>query len=269
MIPLRDDNPTELRPYITLSIMVACVLVFLYQVTLTGQAGQRFVMGFGFIPVRLLGDAGVPVRAAGLPAALTLLTSMFLHGGWMHLIGNMLCLWILGNNIEDALGRVRFVAFYLACGLAAALAQGYADPSSAVPMIGASGAIAGVLGAYLLLYPRAQVLVLIPLGFFTQLVRIPAMAVLGFWFILQFVEQAMTAPADSGQGGVAYWAHIGGFVAGAILILFLRRRGVGLLHPAQPGNSAAHFERLPRYPRSGGSRIPDSGGRMGRRGPWE
>jgi membrane associated rhomboid family serine protease len=151
---------------------------------------------------------------------------MFLHGGWMHLIGNMLYLWIFGNNVEDAMGHVRFPIFYLLCGIAAALAQGFYDPNSAVPMIGASGAIGGVLGGYLLLYPRARVLVLIPLGFFTQLIRIPALAVLGFWFVLQFIQSALS----SGEGGgVAYWAHIGGFVAGMVLILVFRDKGIPLL----------------------------------------
>lgn len=265
MIPLRDDNPTELRPFVTVAFMVACGLVFLYQITLLGAAAERFVVAFGFVPAKLFGDAGPSGRMPGLPAEVTLFTSMFLHGGWMHLIGNMLYLWIFGNNVEDALGHLRFILFYLACGVAAALAQGIADPSSAVPMIGASGAIAGVLGAYLLLYPRAQVLVLLPLGVFTQLIRIPAMAVLGFWFLLQFVQQALVPASEEGQGGVAYWAHIGGFVAGAILILVMRRRGVTLLHPAQRHAPGQDFASLTRR---GSSRIPDSGGRIRRRGPW-
>lgn len=267
MIPLRDDNPTELRPYVTVAAMAVCVLVFLYQVTLPAAAGQRFVFEFGFIPALLLGDARPSGWTPSVPAGATLFTSMFLHGGWMHLIGNMLYLWIFGNNVEDAVGHVRFVLFYVACGLAAALAQGFADPASTVPMVGASGAIAGVLGAYLLLFPRAQVLVLIPLGFFTQLIRIPALFVLGFWFVLQFIQQAMSSAA-SGEGGVAYWAHIGGFVVGAVLILFLRRRGVTLLHQAQPHVHGGRLAQMPIRPRRGGSRIPDSGGNDGHGGPW-
>ncbi len=243
------------------TVMAACVLTFLYQVTLPGVVEQRFVAEFGFTPAHFFGDAG----SRGLPATATLFTSMFLHGGWVHVIGNMLYLWIFGNNVEDALGHMRFAMFYVACGLAAAIAQGYADPSSTLPMIGASGAIAGVLGAYLLLYPRAKVLVLIPLGIFSQLVRIPALFVLGFWFLLQFVQQAMTSAVAGGQGGVAYWAHIGGFVAGAILILLMRRRGIGLFHRAQPHVSGERIEG-PLYRRN--SRIPDSGSGSHRRGPW-
>jgi membrane associated rhomboid family serine protease len=147
---------------------------------------------------------------------------MFLHGGWLHIIGNMLYLWIFGNNIEDILGHVGFVLFYVACGAAAALAQSALDVDSTVPMIGASGAIAGVLGAYAVLFPRAHVLVLLPLGFFSQVIRLPALLVLGFWFVLQFIEGGLTA--SSGEGGVAYWAHIGGFVAGLVLIFLFPRR---------------------------------------------
>jgi membrane associated rhomboid family serine protease len=154
---------------------------------------------------------------------------MFLHGGWMHLIGNMLYLWIFGNNVEDAMGHARFVVFYVLCGIAAALAQALPSPGSTIPMIGASGAISGVLGAYLLLYPRAQVLVLLPLGLFTRLVHLPAVAVLGFWFVLQLINSAL-APGDG--GGVAWGAHVGGFVAGAALIPFFKRRGVRLFAPA-------------------------------------
>jgi membrane associated rhomboid family serine protease len=266
MIPLGDDTPTELRPYVTVVMIAACVAVFLYQVTLPEMAGQRFVYVYGFIPKLFFGGVRPASWAPGLPEQATLFTSMFLHGGWMHLIGNMLYLWIFGNNVEDAVGHVKYLLFYLACGVAAALAQGFADPSSPIPMVGASGAIAGVLGAYLLLYPRARVLVLIPLGFFTQLVRIPALYVLGFWFLLQFLQQAMTSAAG-GQGGVAHMAHIGGFVAGAVLILFLRRSGIGLFHPPQPPGGGAVTTRLPSRPPQRTSRIPDSGG-TGRRGPW-
>ena len=160
-----------------------------------------------------------------VPAAATLLTSMFLHGGWLHLIGNMLYLWIFGDNVEDAMGHGRFVLFYLVCGLAAALAQAGLDPGSEVPMVGASGAISGVLGAYLMLHPRAHVLVLIPLGILTQLVRLPALIVLAFWFGLQLFQQLSAPP---GQGGVAFMAHIGGFVAGMALVPLFKRPRVRL-----------------------------------------
>ena len=163
-----------------------------------------------------------------MPPTLTVFTSMFMHGGWMHLIGNMLYLWIFGNNIEDSMGHVRFVIFYLLCGVAAVFAQALPNTDSTIPMIGASGAISGVLGAYLLLFPRAHVLVLIPLGFYAHTTRLPAMVVLGFWFLLQLLNSAL---ADPGQGGVAFGAHIGGFIAGMVLLPLFKHRHVRLFAP--------------------------------------
>lgn len=222
MIPLKDDNPTSIIPFVSWTLLGACVLVFLWQASLGPEGNQLAVYSLGVIPAVLLGDARLPPELALVPAQLTVVTSMFLHGGWMHLIGNMLYLWIFGNNIEDAMGHGRFVVFYLLCGIAAALSQAALNPASQIPMIGASGAISGVLGAYLLLHPHARVLVLIPLGLLTQIVRIRAMWVLGFWFLLQLINSAMV----SGEGGgVAWFAHIGGFVAGMALIpLFKYRR---------------------------------------------
>jgi membrane associated rhomboid family serine protease len=217
MIPLRDDNPTTIPPIVTIGIIVLCSLVFLWQLTLSEGAARAAVDAYGVVPAVLLG--GKPSKVAAMPPELSIVTSMFMHGGWMHIIGNMLYLWIFGNNIEDRLGHVRFVLFYLLCGTAAALAQSLANTRSEVPMIGASGAIAGVLGAYMVLFPRAHVLVLVPLGFFTQIMRLPAMLVLGFWFVLQFLQGGLMAPGE--EGGVAYWAHIGGFVAGIVLIFLL------------------------------------------------
>jgi membrane associated rhomboid family serine protease len=228
MIPLRDDNPTTLRPVITIGLIALCSLTFAWQLGL-GDAVEQAILTLGVVPAHLTG-AGT-VAGTSLPAGLTIFTSMFLHGGWMHLIGNMLYLWIFGNNVEDALGHGRFVLFYLLCGTAAVYAQVLPAPASTIPMIGASGAISGVLGAYLLLYPHARVLVLIPLGFLSRLVYLPAMLVLGFWFLLQVVS---TLLADTNQPGVAFGAHAGGFVAGMILVVLLRRRGVRLLHPRQP-----------------------------------
>ena len=225
MIPLHDDNPTSLTPFVTVGLIVACVAVFLWQVSLPPAAMEAALYGYGMIPAVLFGERELAPGLAAIPAELSVVTSMFLHGGWMHLIGNMLYLWIFGNNVEDAMGHGRFVVFYLLCGLAAAFAQAFQDPGSTVPMIGASGAIGGVLGAYVLLYPQARVLVLIPLGFFFYTLRIRALYVLGFWFLLQFLQSAMTAGQ---QGGVAYWAHIGGFVAGMVLILPFRRKGFPL-----------------------------------------
>ncbi|HZF33786.1 MAG TPA: rhomboid family intramembrane serine protease [Candidatus Angelobacter sp.] len=222
MIPLRDDNPTTIPPVITIGIIGLCALVFLWQQTLSQDAGTIAVYAYGVVPAVLFGNDSLPPGIARIPAELSIFTSMFMHGGWMHIIGNMLYLWIFGNNIEDTLGHVRFVLFYLLCGVAAALAQSLINTHSEVPMIGASGAIAGVLGAYMVLFPRAHVLVLVPFGFFTQLLRLPALLVLGFWFVLQLFEGGLMAPG--GEGGVAHWAHIGGFVAGILLVFLLRPR---------------------------------------------
>ncbi|MDZ7748981.1 MAG: rhomboid family intramembrane serine protease [Halofilum sp. (in: g-proteobacteria)] len=216
MLPLKDDNPTERTPVVSYTVLGLCVAVFLWQVSLPPAEGRAAVYALGMIPAVLFGQASLPPDVVMVPAAATLFTSMFLHGGWMHLIGNMLYLWIFADNVEDAMGHARFVVFYLVCGLAAAFAQAALDPGSQVPMVGASGAISGVLGAYLLLHPRAHVLVLIPLGFFSQLVRLPALIVLALWFGLQLFQQAMAGAG--GGGGVAFMAHIGGFVAGMALI---------------------------------------------------
>ncbi|MDX1608884.1 MAG: rhomboid family intramembrane serine protease [Halofilum sp. (in: g-proteobacteria)] len=225
MIPLKDDNPTSRIPFVSYTVLVACVAVFLWQFSLEPRAAQVAVYAFGMIPAVLFGAASLPSEVALVPPAATLVTSMFLHGGWMHLIGNMLYLWIFADNVEDAMGHVRFVVFYLLCGLAAALAQAALDPGSQIPMVGASGAISGVLGAYLLLHPKAHVLVFVPLGYFSQLVRLPALLVLGLWFVLQLIQQSM---APAGEGGVAFMAHIGGFVAGMVLIPLFKFRRVRL-----------------------------------------
>jgi len=224
VIPLNDDNPTRIWPIVSYMVLGACVLVFLWQFSLNQQAAREAVYALGMVPAVLIGEVSLPPDVALVPAPVTLVTSMFLHGGWMHIIGNMLYLWVFGDNVEDAMGHWRFIAFYLVCGMAAALAQLALDPSSQVPMIGASGAIAGLLGAYLILHPKAHVLVLIPLGIFTQLIRVPAMLVLGLWFVLQLFNQA-----TSGEGaGVAFMAHIGGFVAGMGLIPLFKYRRVKL-----------------------------------------
>lgn len=219
MIPLRDDNPTRGTPLVNYALIAACAAVFLWQVSL-GARLEAAIYAYGLIPDVLLGDARLPPELAVVPAWMTVFTSMFLHGGWMHLIGNLLYLWIFGDNVEDRLGHGRFVAFYLLCGIAAALAQALPAPDSQIPMVGASGAISGVLGAYLLMYPRAHVLVLIPLGPLSQLVRLPAMLVLGLWFAMQLLSELA---ADAGAG-VAFRAHIGGFVAGMLLLPLMRRR---------------------------------------------
>jgi len=229
MIPLHDDNPTRVFPIVTVTVIALCVVVFLWQLSL-GRDGGWAVYAFGLIPAVLLGDRALPPEIALLPPTATVFTSMFMHGGWMHLIGNMLYLWIFGNNVEDAMGHWRFVVFYLVAGVGAALAQAFLNPASSVPMIGASGAISGVLGAYLLLYPHARVMVLIFLGIFARILYPPALFVLGFWFVLQFVNAMMT---KGGGGGVAFWAHVGGFVAGVALIPIFRDRRVPLFGGAR------------------------------------
>jgi len=228
MIPLRDDNPTLHPPYVTVALIALCALAFLWQFSL-GVKGQKFVAySLGVVPAILLGRTEVPPELQVIPAPATILTSMFLHGGWMHLIGNMLYLWIFGNNVEDSMGHGRFTAFYVLCGAVAVLGHALPHPESTIPMIGASGAISGFLGAYLLLFPHARVLVVMPLGFFLHAVRLPAMVVLGFWFLLQLINSAV---ADPRTGGVAWGAHIGGFLAGLALIPFFKRKNVRFFAP--------------------------------------
>ena len=227
MIPLHDDNPTRTIPVITMLLIIACSFTFFWQLSL-GPGVQRVIYGLGLIPVIFLNQDQLPPELAMVPGWATLITSMFLHGGWMHLIGNMLYLWIFGNNVEDVMGHTRFVLFYVLCGTAAALAQALPDPQSNIPMIGASGAISGVLGAYLLLFPHARILVAIPLGFVVHTTRLPAGWVLAFWFVLQIVN---TYFSGQQEGGVAWGAHIGGFVAGMILIPLFKHKGVKFFAP--------------------------------------
>lgn len=230
MFPLHDDNPSKQTPYINYLLIISCVLVFFWQLSL-GRFGQTAVYSLGMIPAVLFDFKQLPAGLETIPAWATLFSSMFLHGGWMHLIGNMLYLWIFGNNVEDAMGHGRFIIFYLLCGLAAALAQAIPDPQSVVPMIGASGAISGVLGAYILLFPHARVLVVIPIGLYPFTTRLKAGWVLGFWFLLQIINSLMTSSEQS--GGVAWGAHIGGFVAGMVLIPFFKSKKVRLFAPAR------------------------------------
>lgn len=229
MIPLHDDNPTELFPFVTIAIIALCALVFFWQISLDPRSQQVVVAAFGAIPATLVGGMKLPPELALIPPTATVFTSMFLHGGWMHVLGNMLYLWIFGNNVEDAMGHIRFVFFYLLCGIAAALAQALPNPASTTPMIGASGAIAGVLGAYLILHPRARVLVAIPIWVVIHTMRLPAVIVLGFWFVLQVISSVLSGTES---GGVAWGAHVGGFIAGVLLIPLFKRRGVRLLSQA-------------------------------------
>lgn len=227
MIPLHDDNPTSIRPAVTVMLIIASVMVFLWELSL-GDELERAFYAFGTVPSVLFATARLPADVEAIPPALTVITSMFLHGGWMHLIGNMLYLWIFGNNIEDAMGHARFIVFYLLCGIAATMAHALMEPQSALPMVGASGAISGVLGAYLLLYPHARVFVAVPFGLYLHTTYLPALVVLGFWFVLQLVNSLLAPP---GQGGVAWYAHIGGFVAGMALIPFLKYRRIRFFNP--------------------------------------
>jgi membrane associated rhomboid family serine protease len=216
--PLKDDNPTSTFPFVTVGLILANCLVFYHQLTLSLPAGQRFVFEWGAIPYQII--HGEILSGRGLvPPFVTLFSSMFLHGGFMHLIGNMLYLWIFGNNIEDTLGHFRFLTFYLLAGLSAALIQVLSDPQSATPMIGASGAVAGVLGAYLLLFPQARILTLMFIFFFIRMIRVPALIVLGFWFLMQLL--GVTSGAET---GVAFFAHIGGFVAGLMMVKIFQPR---------------------------------------------
>jgi len=215
MIPLKDDNPTEKKPLITYFIISLCVLIFLIQFSFQSYKTGQLFYTYGLIPSVLMGHNQLPADLYAVPSMITIFTSMFMHGGFMHLAGNMLYMWIFADNIEDNLGPLRFLIFYLLAGIGAAMTQVLMDTHSQAPMIGASGAIGGVLGAYLINYPNAKVLVLIPFGFFSQLLKIRALYVLVFWFVLQFI---------SNGSGVAYAAHIGGFVSGIILILFFNKK---------------------------------------------
>ena len=225
MIPLKDDTPSALPPYVTVSLMVVCVAVFLWQRTLDLDAGRRAVDALGAIPAVLLTDARLPVDLQWVPRYASLFTYMFLHGGWLHLLGNMLYLWIYGDNVEDAMGHARYLLFYCLCGVTAIGVQAVSDPHSAFPIIGASGAISGILGAYLLLFPRAKVLTLVLLPFFFTTLRLPAMLLLLLWFAVQLVSDLAVHGGDT---SVAFRAHIGGFVAGMLLVPLLKRRDVPL-----------------------------------------
>lgn len=227
-LPLKDINPTRRRPVVTYALIAANVAVFIYQLSLGSRLGNAFVASYGATPFEitritdLVGQVkpGLPLFhfPGPHPIFLTLLTSMFLHGGIAHLGGNMLFLWIFGNNVEDILGPVRFVLFYLASGLAAHALHIASDPSSMVPTVGASGAISGLLGAYLVAFPRARVLTLVFLGFFVRMAVLPAFVIIVYWFVIQFVF-ALASLGGAGGGGVAFFAHVGGFLGGVALIL--------------------------------------------------
>jgi membrane associated rhomboid family serine protease len=264
-LPLYDDNPAARIPVVTYALIGVCVAVFLWQL---GGNDEAVALTYGMIPSVLFGGGPPPFPGvAEVPGWVTLFTSMFLHGGWLHLGGNMLFLWIFGNNIEDVLGPARYLLLYLLSGIAAALCQALADPASTVPMVGASGAIAGVLGAYLLLYPYANVHVLLWIIVFVRLVTIPAWIVLGLWFGLQLVSGLLKGAADP---GVAFWAHVGGFVTGLGLLAVLRPRGTSLLQEAKtPAFTTAPPGGFPVRRPPGGAEPPDGSGPWDRPGPWD
>ncbi len=218
MIPIRDDAPRFTTPWVNYFIIALNSLVFLFEVALAPEARSVLIYHFGVVPAQITALV-TPHHGALEPALLPVLTSMFLHGSWMHLIGNMWFLWIFGDNIEDHLGHGRYLAFYLLSGVAASTLHTLLNPNSLVPSVGASGAIAGVMGAYFLLYPSARVLTLVPF-FFIYFIWLPAWVMLGYWFVVQFLMGAATAitySKDSG-GGIAFWAHVGGFLTGLLLI---------------------------------------------------
>jgi len=211
MIPLRDSQPSYSTPFVTAGLIGANVLVFLYQLTLDPYTLNHLVAAYGVVPARL--------------ELSTLVTSMFLHGGWLHLIGNMWFLWIYGDNVEDILGPAKYLFFYLACGVAAALVHVALNPDSRIPTIGASGAISGVMGAYMVKFPHSRIVTLVPVFFFLTLIEIPASIILVYWFVIQiFSGVGSLAYSSASQGGVAWFAHAGGFLAGMLLIGALRPR---------------------------------------------
>ncbi len=231
MFPLKDDNPTSIVPIVTWVLIVINVMVFFYQLSLEPRNSEAFVYQFGAIPAVIAGGRKLPAGIAVVPPFMSIFTSMFLHGGWMHLIGNMWFLWIFGNNIEEAMGGLRYLVFYVICGFLASGAHILFNIGSAIPSIGASGAIAGVLGAYLLIYPRARVLTLIFLFFFARMLWIPAGFILAIWFLIQLWSGAISG--NQPGGGVAFWAHVGGFVAGVALVGLFKRREVHFFNPAR------------------------------------
>ena len=211
MIPLRDVIPSRTTPVVTISLVVLNALIFLYELSL-GEQVNEFMFSFGLVPAYF--------------SWLNVVTSMFLHGGFLHAAGNMLYLWIFGDNVEDRMGHGRFLAFYLLCGIAAALAQTITVPNSMIPMVGASGAIAGVMGAYFVLYPHSRIVTLVTLLFFWQIMEVPAVLFLGIWFLMQFlsgVGSIASATAGEPAGGIAFWAHVAGFATGVLGVMVFRR----------------------------------------------
>jgi membrane associated rhomboid family serine protease len=231
MIPISDDNPARYPAFVTWSLIALCVVTYLWERSLGGDM-RVALNALGFVPATYFSLRLTEPGDLGFPPAVTILTSMFLHGGILHLAGNMLYLWIFGNNVEDAVGHFRFLLFYVLCGVGAALAMAYIDPGSRVPMVGASGAISGVLAAYVLFFPRARVTVIVPLGIIPYPFALPAIWVIGFWFILQLVSAWVP---NAAQPGTAWWAHLGGFAVGLLLAPILKPSIAGISTPSSRG----------------------------------
>ena len=222
MIPIYDDNPALGKPILVVGIIVLCVIIWFWQSGLGYQVNNQMIISYGLTPAAFLGKME---QAGPLISIFTLFTSMFMHGGFMHLAGNMLYLWIFGDNIEGALGHIRFIIFYLLCGIVAAFAQIFSAPESTIPMIGASGAVSGVLGAYLIFYPRARIRTFVFLGIFITFLRLPAVLLLGVWILGQIISASISSP---GSPGVAWFAHLGGFFAGMILGPLLKKPNISI-----------------------------------------
>lgn len=231
MIPISDENPARLRPVVTLAFIVLCVLAYLWELALGDAGADRVLMVYGFTPNSFFHANEAQMPSAAVPVWATIFTGMFLHAGFLHVAGNMLYLWIFGNNIEDAFGHVKFTLFYFLCGIAAMLTMALLLPSSDSPVVGASGAISGVLAAYMLLYPRARVRVVVPLLLILYPFQIRAVWVVGVWFALQLATAALT-PAS--EPGTAWWAHVGGFAVGLLLTPLLKSRDVPYFGPFDP-----------------------------------
>lgn len=255
-IPLHDSNKRQWIKYhyVTIGLIAANIVVFLFELSLDGESLQRLILSFGMVPAIVTGQGSLPPDLVGAPGPVTMITSQFLHGGWMHLIGNMLFLWVFGDNIEDAMGHGRFLLFYLLCGIAANLLQIAADPTSTTPTIGASGAVSGVIGAYLMLYPKVRVLVI---AFGILPLRLASYVILGVWVGLQLINAF--AP---GESNVAWWAHIGGLAAGAGLIRYFKLPHVELFSDSRDGTARIGGLRM-RKRNNDGAPPPE------KRAPWD
>ena len=231
MIPLRDTTKSGVFPFVNLTLITINILVFLYEVSL-GENIHKFIFEYGLIPAKVFSSSAVSMEGRLFP----FISSMFIHAGWLHIIGNALFLFIFGDNVEARMGHLKYLIFYLVCGLAAALFQIITNVSSVIPMVGASGAISGVLGAYITFYPKSNILTLVPIFFFIRILHIPAAIFIFVWFIIQFLSGVGTLGAAQDTGGVAFWAHIGGFVAGLILARFFQKRGFRIVDGHSGGN---------------------------------